>query len=497
MQKGKVYIAGAGPGDEKLVTLKCKELIMSADVIIYDRLVSKKLLYYVKKDCELIYAGKEASNHILKQFEINNIMVEKAKQNKVVLRLKGGDPFIFGRGGEEAEVLYKEDIEFEIVPGVSSFYSVCAYAGIPITHRDYSSSIHIFTGHKKDNNDIDYKKISKLRGTLIFLMSIKNLENIINNLIKEGLNKNLPVAVIQWGTTSKQKVIIGNLFDIFFKVKEENINNVSVVVIGDVVNARAKLDWTIYKPLWKKKILVTRKFDEIEEFEKILYEKGAFVVPFPTIEINNLECFDELDTAINNISSYNCILFTSVNSVKSFFDRMKNLNKDIRLLFNIKIFAIGEKTKAAIEDKGIFIDFIPLKYNSREIIELLKNNISKKENILYPTSDIVDNSLVNGIKCLGININKVKAYSNKINTIIDNDVFDEIINGEFDAIAFASSSQAKNFMNMTNRKFGNSKICSIGLKTTQTLKDLGINVDITSEISTMEGLANSVLKVLL
>lgn len=496
MEKGKVYITGAGPGDERLVTVRCRELIENADVIVYDRLASEKLLGYAKKDCEIIYAGKEPKNHTLKQSEINTVLVEKAKENKSVLRLKGGDPFIFGRGGEEAERLFNEGIEFEIVPGISSFYSVCAYAGIPVTHRDYASSVHVFAGHKKNDGEIDFKSVAKLKGTFVFLMSMKNLENITDELIKEGMDKNTPSAVIQWGTTPKQKTVVGVLSDIAKKAKEENIGHAAIAVIGDVVKAREKIEWQKYRPLWKKKIAVTRTTEKAGEIERILSEKGAYVMPFPTIKIGELEDYSELDNAIYNISKYSWILFTSVNGVDSFFMRMKKLHKDIRCLSNIKIFVIGERTRKAVEDKGIFVDAMPEKYNSDEGGKILETFIDDSDMVLYPTSNIAGDNIVKSVERAGGIVHKITAYTNTLNDDINKNIVDDIKNGGYDAIAFASSSQAENFMKITKGEFGKAKICSIGVKTTETLENLGVNVDITAEVSTVKGLCDAVLNVL-
>lgn len=496
MKKGRVYITGAGPGDERLVTVRCKELIENADVIVYDRLASEKLLNYAKKDCELIYAGKEPKNHTLNQQEINTVLVKKAKENKSVLRLKGGDPFIFGRGGEEAERLFDEGIDFEILPGISSFYSVCAYAGIPVTHRDYSSSVHVFTGHKKNDGDIDYKAISKLKGTLVFLMSMKNLYKITEELINEGIDKNMPAAVIQWGTTPNQKVVVGTVFDIAKKAKEENIGHAAVAVIGDVVKAREKIEWQKYRPLWKKKIAVTRTTEKSGEIEKILSEYGAYVMPFPTIKIGEPSDYSKLDNAIYNISKYNWIVFTSVNGVESFFLRMKKLHKDIRCLYNAKIFVIGERTKKAVEERGLFVDAMPEKYNSDEGGIVLANNIYEKDLVLYPTSDIAGDNIVKSVEKAGGIVEKVIAYTNTVNDDINKNVLNDIKNGGYDAIVFASSSQAKNFMDITEKQYGSAKICSIGVKTTETLENMSVNVDVTAKNSTVKGICDAVLNIL-
>lgn len=496
MEKGKVYIAGAGPGDIDLVSIKTMKLIKNADVIVYDRLAENELLKKSKVDCELIYVGKEPKNHILNQYDICMVLIKKAKEKKSVLRLKGGDPFIFGRGAEEAYELFKQEIPFEIVPGISSFYSVPAYAGIPITHRDFSSSFHVYTGHFKTNEDLDYNIISKNKGTLVFIMSVSNIKNICDGLIKNGKNENTPVAFIQWGTTYKQKSVIGTLKNICTKIIENGLSSPAVFVVGDVVKCADNIKWLESKPLWSKKVLITRPYGTSNEFIEILSERGAFVSEFPTIKIEKPESFEKMDKCIKNIKAFTWLFFTSSNAVESFFERMKEIKVDIRSINHIKIFCIGNKTKQAVENKGIFVNIVPKENNSIYSYGFIKEFIKPHDNILFPVSEIGGDLINKAVLDSGAKCSMVTAYTNKIYNNFDTSVLNKIKNGFFDALVFASSSQAENFFKLTKGKIGNSKIVSIGNVTSNTLEGLGISVDITAENPSQKSLAQAVEKIL-
>jgi uroporphyrinogen III methyltransferase/synthase len=319
--RGKVYLVGAGPGDIGLLTVKGLRCLRKAEVVIYDFHLNAQVLNYVNHDAEFIYAGKRGGHHTTSQDEINDILVQKANEGKIICRLKGGDPFVFGRGGEEAEVLSKRGIEFEVVPGVSSAVAAPAYSGIPLTHRLYSSSFSVIPGYEditKKESAIEWSKISTGVGTLVFLMAVKNIDMITRKLIENGRPPDTPVAVIRWGTRPDQRTIVGTLRDIGAIIKEKDIKPPATMVVGDVVRLRGSLNWYEKKPLFGHRILVTRK--HIEEFEP-LEELGAEIIEFPTIEIVPPENYDELDGSIDNIMSYDWLIFTSRNGVKYFFKR--------------------------------------------------------------------------------------------------------------------------------------------------------------------------------
>ncbi|OGW77512.1 MAG: uroporphyrinogen-III C-methyltransferase, partial [Nitrospirae bacterium RIFOXYB2_FULL_43_5] len=368
-KKGRVYLVGAGPGDIGLLTVKGMKCLQRADAVVYDFHLNAQVLNYIKHDAEFIYAGKRGGHHTMTQDEINKVLVEKAKEGKVVCRLKGGDPFVFGRGGEEAEALAENNIDFEVVPGVSSAVAAPAYAGIPITHRGYSSSFAVIPGYEdmtKEESAIDWSKLATGAGTLIFLMAVKNMDVLVKKLMENGRSPDTPVAVIRWGTRPDQKTITGTLRDIVDIVKEKDIKPPAVMVIGEVVKLRERLMWYEKKPMFGHRVLVTREhaggFEPLEDL-------GAEIIEFPTIEIAPPENYDELDSAINKIGAYNWIIFTSGKGVEYFLKRLMEKDKDIRDLKGIRICAIGTKTAAEIQRYGIKVDLIPEEFNAEGLIE--------------------------------------------------------------------------------------------------------------------------------
>lgn len=368
--KGKVYLVGAGPGDIGLLTIKGMKCLLKADVVIYDFHLNAQVLNYINHDAEFIYAGKRGGHHTMTQEEINRVLVEKAMEGKLVCRLKGGDPFVFGRGGEEAEELVKNNVEFEVVPGVSSAVAAPAYAGIPITHRLYSSSFAVIPGYEdttKDESAIDWARLATGVGTLIFLMAVKNIDVLVKKLVANGRSPETPVAVIRWGTRPEQKTIVGTLDNIVGLVKEKDIRPPAVMVVGDVVKLRDKLNWYEKKPMFGHRVLVTREHSE--GFEP-LEELGAEIIEFPTIEIAPPGNYNELDAAIDKIETYNWLIFTSANGIKYFMERFIERDKDIRDLKGIRICAIGTKTAAEIKKYGIKVDLMPDEFNAEGLIEV-------------------------------------------------------------------------------------------------------------------------------
>ncbi len=379
MIKGKVYLVGAGPGDIGLLTIKGLKCLKKADVVVYDFHLNAQVLNYINHDAEFIYAGKRGGHHTMTQDEINAVLVQKAKEGKRICRLKGGDPFVFGRGGEEAEALWKEGIEFEVVPGVSSAIAAPAYAGIPLTHRLFSSSFAVIPGYEdaaKKESTIEWSKLATGVGTLVFLMGVKNVDLIAQKLIENGRSPDTPVAIVRWGTRPDQKTIVGTLKNIAELVKEKHIKPPAVMVVGDVVKLRESLKWYEKKPLFGHRILVTR--EHAEGFEP-LEELGAEIIEFPTIEIVPPERYDELDISIDKINTYNWLIFTSRNGVKYFFKRFFEKERDIRDLSGIKICAIGAKTAQEIKKYGLKVDLVPDEFRAEGLIETIihASNVQK------------------------------------------------------------------------------------------------------------------------
>ncbi|PKL51869.1 MAG: uroporphyrinogen-III C-methyltransferase [Nitrospira bacterium HGW-Nitrospira-1] len=368
-KKGIVYLVGAGPGDIGLLTVKGMRCLEKAEVVIYDFHLNAQILNYIDNDAEFIYAGKRGGHHTMTQDEINAAILQKAKEGKRVCRLKGGDPFVFGRGGEEALILANEGIPFEVVPGVSSAIAAPAYAGIPLTHRLYSSSFAVIPGYEdmtKEKSSIDWAKLATGVGTLVFLMAVKNIDLLTEKLIENGRSPDTPVAVIRWGTRPDQKTLVSTLKDIAKLVREKDIRPPAVTVVGDVVNLRNELNWYEKKPMFGHRVLVTR---EHTAGFGLLEELGAEVIQFPTIEIAPPENWDALDRAIDLIEGYDWIIFTSSNGVKYFFSRLFEKDMDIRELKGLKICAIGTKTADAIRQFGIKADLVPESFNAEGLIE--------------------------------------------------------------------------------------------------------------------------------
>ena len=360
-KQGRVILVGAGPGDEGLLTLRGREWLERADVIVYDHLVNWNMMRFASENAETIYAGKKAGHASLQQEEINSILISKAREGKTVVRLKGGDPFIFGRGGEEAMALKKAGILFSVVPGVTSPIGVAAYAGIPLTHRDFSSTVSIITGSNEKNQQdirIDWEKIASRSGTLVFLMGARKLPQICEKLMRFGKDPDTPIAVIQWGTTARQKTWTGTLASIVDIAMKEKILPPALTVIGEVVGLKPAIEWYEKLPLAGKTIVVTRAEDQSESFLNLLQDAGAEAYPFPVIQTVAPESWAPLDEALNRLKDYDGLIFTSTNGVKFFLQRLKETRTDIRELQGVRIYTIGPKTEDALAELGIQVDDI-------------------------------------------------------------------------------------------------------------------------------------------
>ncbi|MCE5312301.1 MAG: uroporphyrinogen-III C-methyltransferase [Nitrospiraceae bacterium] len=366
----KVYLIGAGPGDIGLFTIKGIRCLRKADVVIYDYHLNPQILNYIDHDAEFIYAGKRGGHHAMTQDEINAALIQKAKQGKTVCRLKGGDPFVFGRGGEEAEALWEQGIPFEIVPGVSSSIAAPAYAGIPLTHRKYSSSFSVIAGNEditKADSTIDWANLASGMDTLVFLMGVKNINAITSKLIEHGKSADTPAAVVRWGTRPEQKTITGTLENIAALVQDTHIKPPAVMIIGNVVKLREHLRWYEDKPLFGQRVLITRKYtDEYSPLEEL----GAEIFEFPTIELAPPASYNELDAAIKSIDKYNWIVLTSKNAVNHFMRRYFSKGHDIREMKGIKFCAVGSKTAEAMAAYGIKVDMVPDEFNAEGLVGL-------------------------------------------------------------------------------------------------------------------------------
>ncbi len=494
-RKGRVYIIGAGPGDPGLITIKGSECLKKADVIVYDYLSNERFLKYAKEGAETIYVGKKGACHTKRQNEINTILVEKSNQGKSVARLKGGDPFIFGRGGEEALVLAKEGIPFEIIPGVSSAVAAPAYAGIPLTHREYNSTVAFITGHEdpaKKDSKIAWDKIATGIETLVFLMTVTNLKNTVERLLRYGKDPETPVALVRWGTRPEQETLVGRLHNIVKLALEKDLKPPVVAVVGEVVNLRAKLNWFEKKPLFGKRILVTRTREQAGEFSEALRQSGAEPIEFPTIEVIPPDSWDAVDKAIEELATYDWIIFTSTNGVKFFIDRLYSLNRDIRELKGIKICAIGPKTSQAIKSLGIRVDMVPDKFIAEEVIEALGKNTISGGRFLLPRALVAREILPQEIQRLGGRIDVVPVYQT-VRPVQDKEkIKDMIKSGGIDMVTFTSSSTVKNFTEIfgkdADRLLNSTAVACIGPVTAKTAKEKGLKVSVTAKDYTTAGL---------
>ena len=500
--KGKVFLVGAGPGDPKLLTIKGMQCITDVDVIIYDRLVNPTLLNYAKPDAELIYAGKSPGRHALTQDDINLILVQKAREGKSVVRLKGGDPFVFGRGGEEVEMLTEHGIPYEIVPGITSAIAAPEYAGIPVTHRKYASSFAVITGHEadvKDTQRISWDKVAKGADTLIFLMGMRNLPVIVERLIEHGRDENEAIALIRWGTTPEQETLVGALSDIVEKAKAEKFESPAVIVVGEVVTLREKLAWFEKKPLFGKRVIVTRATRQASALADKISALGGETWEFPTIEIAPPPSFDQMDEAINRIETYQWIIFTSVNGVQSFFDQLKFLRKDIRDLKGIKLCAIGTRTQAELEQFGLIVDCVPKEYRAEAIVEGLNDKIASGERVLLPRAETARKLLPQALSEKGVVVDEVIAYRTIQGKGNVQRVTELLQSKRAHAVTFTSSSTVTNFVNMLNADnlselLQDVVVASIGPITSQTAQELGIHVDVEAKEYTIDGLIAALLE---
>ncbi len=496
-----VYLVGSGPGDPGLITVKGLECIKKANVIVYDYLVNSTLLKNARKDVELIYVGKKGNQHTMEQEDINQLLVDKAMENKVVTRMKGGDPYVFGRGGEEALVLKENNIPFEVVPGITAAIASPAYAGIPVTHRTCTSTFGLITGHEdptKDQSDVDWEKLSTGLGTLTFYMGIKNLPNIVSQLVKHGRSEDTPVAIIRWGTTTSQETVVGTLSNILEKAK--NIKAPAITIVGEVVNLRDQLNWFETRPLFGKTIIVTRSRDQASEFSEQLTELGANVLEFPTINITIPDDFSPLDNELKSLESTDWIIFTSVNGVDSFFNRIFDLGGDIRDLKGVKICSIGPATTERIKGYHVKVDCQPPKYVAESVVEVLKEaDELKGKRILMPRADIARSYIPEELQKIGAEVVDIIAYKTVVATNGDNSVLDKLKSGMVDIVTFTSSSTVRNFIkivgedNLSTFK-ENVQFASIGPITTDTAEEMGIDIHIKADEYTIPGLVQAIVE---
>ena len=505
-----VYLVGAGPGDPGLITLRGKMLLERAEVLIYDYLASKKLLKYVPRDAELIYAGKRGGvKHTHTQEEINQILVDRALAGRRVVRLKGGDPFIFGRGGEEIEALVKAGIAFEVVPGVTSATAAATYAGIPITHRQYTSTVAFVTGHEdptKPDSNIAWDKLATGVGTIVVYMGIKNLRSITEKMIKFGRNPRTPVAVVRWASTSEQRTVVGSLENIADVVQKNNIKPPSLVVIGEVVNLRDTINWYEKRPLFGKRVVVTRTREQASELVNLLENCGAECLEFPTISLEPVGSYEILDRALAEIDTYHWLLFTSINAVDYFFKRLFHLGKDVRHLKGPKIAAVGKVTAEALSNRGIKADLLPEEFTGEGLAEILIRKGVKGLRILIPRALKAREVLPESLSQAGAEVTLAPVYQNVLpksgtGAQLKEELVQALKKKTIDMVTFTSSSTVKNFATLMDIKtpgemgklMAGVAVATIGPVTAKTAENLGLTIDVQPAEYTIPNLVESIV----
>ena len=493
---GRCYLVGAGPGDLGLVTLRAKQLIQRAQVIVYDYLCNPEMLQWAPETAEIIYAGKKAGAHTLKQDEINALLVELARAGKQVVRLKGGDPFLFGRGGEEAQALAAAGIPFEVVPGVTSAIAAPAYAGIPVTHRGIASHVTFFTGHEnpaKTESSIDFDALTKMGGTQVMLMGVERIEAVAQKMMEHGVRADLPVALIRWGTTGRQEVICGTLQDIAQQVAERNFAPPAIAVFGEVVSLEKELHWQDQRPLAGRRIVVTRTRKQAGALSGQLRDLGAEVIELPTIRIeppSDLRAFAEL---VQDAHAYDWIVFTSPNGVTSFFEMFYKLYDDARDIGGARIAAIGAATAQRVRSFHLKVDLQPEEFVAEAVVkEFKKEGDIENLRILIARAEEARDLLPKELGALGAIVDVAFAYRTVAETNDRTEARSRLAKEGADMITFTSSSTVENFLGLGLPWPEGMKVASIGPITSKTARDRGLTIGVEATRHDIPGLVDAI-----
>ena len=498
---GKVFLVGAGPGDPRLLTVGAVRCLKRADVVVYDHLADESILSYVPTAAEQIYVGKQSCKHTMRQEDINMLLADKAEEGKTVVRLKGGDPFVFGRGGEEALVLFQRGIPFEVLPGVTSAIGVPAYAGIPVTHRGVAVSFAVITGHEdptKSESGIRWEHLATGVDTLIFLMGVANLPAITKNLIQHGRPADTPAAVIRWGTRSNQETCVTTVGTAAAMVERDGIRPPVVFIVGEVVKLREQLRWfdrPEMRPLLGKHILVTRARAQASALTEKLTALGASCIEAPVIRIAApSDDYTALDAAITELHSYHWLLFTSVNGVEHFFARLHHAGKDTRALGYAKVAAIGSATAEVLCSFGICTDLVPKEFRAEAVVEALTPMLPPHARILIPRAQEARDVLPESLRTNGAIVDVVPAYETVPALGGGAALSERLMNGEIDFVTFTSSSTVKNLV----KQIGNitplqqTKIACIGPVTAETVRSFALEPELVADTYTIDGLVKCI-----
>ncbi len=494
---GTCYLVGAGPGDPGLITVRGRECIEKSDVIVYDYLANSELLRWAREDAELIYVGKKSTEHTLEQDSINELLIEHTKAGKIVTRLKGGDPVIFGRGGEEARQLHAAGVRFELVPGISSATAGPVYAGIPLTHREFSSQLTIFTGHEdpaKVESAIDYELLAKTRGTLVMLMGVERLAAICEQLLKHGADADKPVALVRWATTGQQRTLVGTLSTIADLVVAEKFEAPAVAVFGDVVTMREHLNWFETRPLFGRRVVVTRARKQAGKLSRELLDHGADVLELPTIRIEEPENLLEFGEMVQDCHTYEWIIFTSPNGVERFFDIFYRIYKDARSIGGAKIAAVGPGTEAKLKEYHMAVDLMPTVAVAENLADAFENEVGSIENLtmLWVRAEQARPELSERLINAGVILDEGIGYRTVPESRDRSEEIADFTENGADIITFVSSSAVENFVALQLPLPEQLKIASIGPITSKTLTENGLYVDIEASEHTIPGLVQAI-----
>ncbi len=497
MKKGKVYLIGAGPGAPDLITIKGRRCLEMADVVIYDRLVDQRLVSQAGAGAERIYVGKAPGSRMLSQEGINDLLVVKAKEGKLVARLKGGDPFVLGRGGEEAEALVKDGIPFEVVPGVTAAVAAPAYAGIPVTHRRLASSFAVVTGHEdptKEESTIAWQGLATGVDTLVFLMGLANLKGIASELMKHDRPGTTPAALVYRGTEPEQRTVTGTLADIADRAAQTGLESPVALVVGQVVSLRDTLRWFDNRPLFGKKVLVTRSRRQASVLTELLSAEGALPLELPTIAVAPVPHWDVLDRVLSRLAELDWIVFTSVNGVEVFFQRLHHHKLDARALHRARLVAVGPATAQALEEQGLCADVTPQEYTTQGILSSLKGEKMAGARVLLPRAQIASEELAQGLVAMGAEIEQVATYRTSLAPERDNPALELLLAGQVDVVTFTSSSTVRGLAQLLAdnlEPLHHTLNASIGPVTSATARELGIRVDVEAQEHTIPGLVQA------
>lgn len=499
MAKGKVYLVGAGPGNPELITRRAAACLASAQVVVYDRLISPELLDLAGADAERIYVGKQGGRHALPQHEINALLVRLAAEGKIVVRLKGGDPYLFGRGGEEGQALAEAGFDFEVVPGVTSALAAPAYAGIPVTHRGLASSVAIITGHEdpdKEETALRWPQLATATDTLVFLMAMENLEHIVERLLRHGRPCDEPAALVRWGTTPDQETLTARLDQIVAAAHQAGLQPPAILVVGRVVALRPLLGWYDRLPLRGARVLVTRAREQASGLALRLRELGAQPVEYPAIQVRPPESLRELDEAVGRLADFDWAIFTSANGVQAVFARLTALDVDARAFAGVRLCAIGPATADALAGLGLRADWMPEQFLSQAILAGFRERDLAGKRILLARADIAPPELARGLEALGAQVTNVVAYRTVVETAGSEELLSVLSEGKIDVVTFTSSSTVRNLVSLLAGRvelLARPLVACIGPVTAQTARELGLRVDVEASVHTIDGLLDALV----